>query len=180
VQAGVVEPAEVLDDGDFGPRTASRRCGRGRARQSEPGITAGSPAPAHVARRPRETTARVLAQKVQAAGETPRTFPLKPTSDRTGTHLHHSARLPGAWRRRPGDTRGDMNVTAACMAPRSFPNAPLSGARDTRTRVRVSRIAESADMQALLMPEEGLEPPTRGYDSAALWLCACTCGGWGT
>jgi hypothetical protein len=36
------------------------------------------------------------------------------------------------------------------------------GAGDTRNTFRGSVKQESTDVQALLMPEEGLEPPTRG------------------
>jgi hypothetical protein len=39
---------------------------------------------------------------------------------------------------------------------------PESGAIDTRDRSALSLSDESAVLQALLMPEEGLEPPTRG------------------
>jgi hypothetical protein len=61
-----------------------------------------------------------------------------------------------------GDMPGDRNVNGAARATRS--KAGFAGL-SARTRGFVPRgpeMTESADLQALRMPEEGLEPPTRG------------------
>ena len=62
----------------------------------------------------------------------------------------------------PGDRPGDMNVKDARTAPRG---SAKSSALERETRGRYSACPsneKSIDLQALLMPEEGLEPPTRG------------------
>ena len=42
--------------------------------------------------------------------------------------------------------------------------------RDRWNRFRVCLSRTKCALQAFLMAEEGLEPPTRGYDSGPIWL----------
>jgi hypothetical protein len=62
----------------------------------------------------------------------------------------------------PGDTRGDTNVSETRTTPRGSAKS-RSPERGTRGMYSACPSSEkSTDLQVLLMPEEGLEPPTRG------------------
>ena len=61
-----------------------------------------------------------------------------------------------------GDWPGDGNVSDACTTPRCAAESRHAERGARGIIPRVLRLTKSACLQALLMPEEGLEPPTRG------------------